>query len=82
MGVKNGATIPKHSHPVPLLVHIESSELTLAEKTGINKILKEEDSFVLSANTPSHNSAKSGNSLAIMSVALASAEGIPTLISE
>ena len=37
--VENGATIPMHSHPVPLLGHIESGELILVEKTGINKNL-------------------------------------------
>jgi len=34
-----------HSHPVPLLGHIESGELTLSEKTGISKTFKEGDSF-------------------------------------
>ena len=53
--VKNGATITMHSHPAPLLGHIESGELTLAEKTGTSKTFKEEDSFVLSANTPAHS---------------------------
>ena len=43
-----------HSHPVPLLGHIESGELTLAEKTGISKTFKEGDSFVLTANIPAH----------------------------
>ena len=74
--VENGATIPMHSHPVPLLGHIESGELTLAEKTVI---IKEGDSFVLSANTPAHTMANSGNSSAVMWVAVASAEGVPTL---
>ena len=77
--VENGATIPMHSHPVPLLGHIESGELTLAEKTGISKTFKEGDSFVLSANTPAHTMANSGNSSAVMWVAVASAEGVPTL---
>ena len=79
--VENGATIPMHSHPVPLLGHIESGELTLAEKTSISKTFKEGDSFVLSANTPTpvHTMANSGNSSAVMWVAVASAEGIPTL---
>ena len=77
--VENGATIPMHSHPVPLLGHIESGELTLAEKTGISKTFKEGDSFVLSANTPAHTMANSGNSSAVMWVAVASAEGLPTL---
>ena len=36
--VENGATIPMHSHPVPLLGHIESGELTLDEKTGISTV--------------------------------------------
>ena len=40
--VENGATIPMRSHPVPLLGHIESGELTLTEKTGIRKPLKTE----------------------------------------
>ena len=35
--VKNGATIPMHSHPIPLLGHIESGELTLAEKQALVK---------------------------------------------
>ena len=77
--VENGATILMHSHPVPLLGHIESGELTLAKKTGINKTFKEGDSFVLSANTPTHIMTNSGNSSAIMWVSVASAEGIPTL---
>ena len=64
--VENGATIPMHSHPVPLLGHIESGELTLAEKTGVSKTFKEGDSFVLSANTPAHTMANSGNSSAVM----------------
>ena len=40
---------------------------------------KEGDSFVLSANTPAHTMANSGNSSAVMWVAVASAEGVPTL---
>ena len=46
--VENGATIPMHSHPVPLLGHIESGELTLAEKTGISKTFKEGDIHLFS----------------------------------
>ena len=34
---KNGAIILMHSHPLPLLGHIEIGELTLSEKTGISK---------------------------------------------
>ena len=68
-----------HSHPLPLLGHIESGELMLAEKTGISKTFKEGDSFVLSANTPAHTMANSGNSSSFMWVAIASAEGIPNL---
>ena len=34
---ENGAVIIMHSHPLPLLGHIEIGELTLAEKTGISK---------------------------------------------
>jgi len=77
--VENGATIPMHSNPVPLLGHIESGELTLAEKTGISKTIKEGDSFVLSANTPAHTMANGGNSSAVKWVAVASVEGMPTL---
>ena len=77
--VVSGATIPMHSHPVPLLGHIESGELTLAEKKGISKIFKEGDSFVLSANTPAHTMANSGDSSAVMWVTMASAEGLPDL---
>ena len=80
--VENGATIPMHSHPVPLLGHIESGELTLSEKTGISKTFKEGDSFVLSPKTPAHTMANSGNSSAVMWVAVASAEGLPNLIPE
>ncbi len=77
--VEKGGTIPMHSHPVPLLGHIESGELTLAEKKGISKTFKKGDSFVLSANTPAHTMGNTGNSSAVMWVAVASAEGIPTL---
>ena len=80
--VDKGGTIPMHSHPVPLLGHIESGELTLDEKTGISKTFKEGDSFVLSANTPAHTMGNTGNSTAVMWVAVASAEGVPTLNSE
>jgi len=80
--VESGATIPMHSHPVPLLGHIETGELTLAEKKGIRKTFKEGDSFVLSPNTPAHTMANNGNSPAVMWVSVASAEGIPTLIPE
>ena len=80
--VENGATIPMHSHPVPLLGHIESGELTLSEKTGVSKTFKEGDSFVLSPKTPAHTMANSGNSSAVMWVAVASAEGLPNLIPE
>ena len=62
-----------------LLGHIESGELTLDEKKGISKTFKEGDSFVLSANTPAHTMANSGDSSAVMWVAVASAEGVPTL---
>ena len=77
--VDKGGTIPMHSHPIPLLGHIESGELTLAEKTGISKTFKAGDSFVLSSNTPAHTMGNTGNSSAVMWVAVASAEGIPTL---
>ena len=77
--VDKGGTIPMHSHPVPLLGHIESGELTLDEKTGISKTFKEGDSFVLSANTPAHTMGNTGDSSAVMWVAVASAEGVPTL---
>ena len=77
--VDKGGTIPMHSHPVPLLGHIEKGELTLAKKTGSSKTFKEGDSFVLSANTPAHTMGNTGNSSAVMWVAVASAEGIPTL---
>ena len=68
-----------HSHPLPLLGHIEIGKLTLAEKTGISKTFQEGDSLVLSANTPAHVMINSGNSSAFMWVAAASAEGINTL---
>ena len=77
--VENGASIPMHSHPVPLLGHIESGELTLDEETGTSKTFKEGDSFVLSANTPAHTMANSGDSSAVMWVTMASAEGLPDL---
>ena len=77
--VENGGTIPMHSHRLSLLGHKESSELKLAEKTGLSKSFKQVDSFVLSANTPAHTMANSGNSSAVMWVAVASAEGLPTL---
>ena len=80
--VENGATIPMHSHPVPLLGHIERGELTLSEKTGVSKTFKEGDAFVLSPKTPAHTMANSGNSSAVMWVAVASAEGLPNLIPE
>ena len=35
--VENRAIIPMHSHPLPLLGHIESGELTLVQKTSISK---------------------------------------------
>ena len=76
--VENGATIPMHSHHAPLLGDIESDELTLDEKAGLIKTFKEGDSFVLSANTPALAMANSGNPSAVMWVAVASAEGIPT----
>ena len=78
--VDKGETIPIHSHPVPLLGHIESGELTLQEKTGFSKTFKEGNSFVLSANTPAHTMANTGDSSAIMWVSVAAAEGMPTLI--
>ena len=77
--VDKGGAIPMHSHPIPLLGHIESGELTLDEKTGISKTFKEGDSFVLSGNTPAHTMENTGDSLAVMWVAVASAEGVPTL---
>ena len=54
-------------------------KLKLAEKTVISKTFKEEDSFVLSANTPAHTMANSGGYSAIIWVVVASAVGIPTL---
>lgn len=77
--VDKGGTIPMHSHPIPLLGHIESGELTLEKKSGLTKTFKEGDSFVLAANTPSHTMGNTGKSSAVMWVAVASAEGIPTL---
>jgi len=77
--VEKGGTIPMHSHPVPILGHIESGELTLDTKTGLSKTFKEGDSFVLSANTPAHTMGNTGDSSAVMWVTVASAEGVPTL---
>lgn len=77
--VKKGATIPLHSHPSPLIGHIESGQLTLTKNTGNSEIFKEGDSFVLASNTPAHTMANSGKSTSVMWVAVASAEGIPTL---
>ena len=53
--------------------------IMLCSYTWLFKTFKEGDSFVLSANTPAHTMANSGNSSAVMWVAVASAEGIPTL---
>ena len=72
--VKKGVTIPMYSYPVPLPEHIDSGELTLAEKKDISKTIKEGDSFFLSANTPAHTMANSDNFSTIICVALASAE--------
>ena len=80
--VENEGTIPMRFHLFPLLEHIESGVLTLAEKTGISKTFKEGDSLdslALSANTPDHRAANSGNSSAVMWIAVASAEGTATL---
>ena len=80
--VGKGETIPLHSHPTPLLGHIECGQLTLKENSGKNETFKEGDSFILAANTPPHTMANSGNSSSIMWVTVASAEGIPTLDTE
>ena len=77
--VDKGASIPMHSHPIPLLGHIERGELTLKKKSGSRNTFKEGDSFILSPNTPPHTMDNTGNSSAVMWVAVASAEGIPTL---
>ena len=77
--VDKGGTIPMHSHPVPLLGHIESGELTLTKDSGNSTTFKKGDSFVLAANTPAHTMSNSGKGSSIMWVAVASAEGIPTL---
>ena len=77
--VEGGATIPLHSHPTPLMGHIESGELTLTKDTGNSTTFKEGDSFILAANTPAHTMSNSGKGSSVMWVAVASAEGIPTL---
>ena len=77
--VGGGATIPLHSHPTPLMGHIESGELTLTKASGNSTTFKEGDSFVLAANTPAHTMSNLGKASSIMWVAVASAEGIPTL---
>ena len=77
--VEKGAVIPLHSHPIPLMGHIESGELTLKKEKGKSKTFKEGDSFVLDVNTPPHTMGNTGTSSAVMWVAVASAEGIPTL---
>ena len=80
--VEKGATIPMHSHPIPLMGHIESGQLTLKKKLGDKKTFKKGDSFILAANTPPHTMGNTGDSSAIMWVAVASAEGLPTLNAE
>ena len=77
--VEGGATIPLHSHPSPLMGHIESGELTLTKDAGDSTTFKEGDSFVLAANTPAHTMSNNGKRTSVMWVAVASAEGIPTL---
>ena len=64
--IENGATILMYSHPVPLLGHIESGELTLSENTGISRTFKEGDSFVLSPKTPANTMANIRNYSAVM----------------
>ena len=77
--VDKGATIPMHSHQIPLMGHIERGELTLKKVSGLSETFKEGDSFVLSSNTPPHTIGNTVNIPAVMWVAVASAEGIPTL---
>ena len=80
--VEKGATLIVYSHPSPLLGNIESGELTLSEKTGVSKIFKEGDSFILWPKTLAHTMANSGDSSVFIRVAVASAEGVPELVPE
>ena len=77
--VDGGATIPLNSHPKPLIGHIEKGELTLTKNSGSSTTFKEGDLFVLAVNTPAHIMSNSRNTNSVMWIAVASAEGIPTL---
>ncbi len=44
--VEGGATIPLHSHPTPLMGHIESGELTLTKDSGNSTTFKKGDSKI------------------------------------
>ncbi len=77
--VEAGATIPLHSHPAPLIGHIQEGQLTLKTKQGKSQTFRAGDSFLLAADTPPHTMANAGKAPAVMWVSVASAEGIPTL---
>ena len=47
-----GGKLPMHTHPVPLIVHVMSGELTSERPTGEKVIYKAGDTFVEAPNSP------------------------------
>ena len=47
-----GGKLPMHTHPVPLIVHVMSGELTSERLSGEKVIYKAGDTFVEAPNSP------------------------------
>lgn len=47
-----GGQLPMHTHPVPLIVHVMSGELTSERPSGETSVYKAGDTFVEAPNSP------------------------------
>lgn len=73
-----GGKLPMHTHPVPLIVHVMSGELTSERPSGEMMVYQAGDTFVEAANSP-HKVTNTGQTPTIVYGFFAGFEGMGKL---
>ena len=73
-----GGQLPMHTHPVPLIVHVMSGELTSERPSGETSVYKAGDTFVEAPNSP-HKVTNTGQTPTIVYGFFAGFEGMGKL---
>ena len=78
--VENGATIPMHSHPIPLLGNVEQGTIVVKRQGMEDLIYKAGDTFIVGPKTPKHTMGNAKTDNAIVWFAAIGAKDVPILI--